>query len=68
MDVDQNELDRVLVQSSLSTIAATEAERDAQRQMRQTVDERDAFLAGLDKILKFTDQQEKKLGLKPKGS
>ena len=68
MDVDQNELDRVLVQSSLSTIAATEAERDAQRHMRQTVDERDAFLAGLDRILKFTDQQETKLGLMPKGS
>ena len=29
MDVDQSELDRVLVQSSLSTIAATEDERDA---------------------------------------
>ena len=60
LDSERNELDRILVQSSLSTFASDgdQAEKDAASRMkRQTVDERDSFLSGLHQILKLSDDQ-----------
>ena len=65
LDQEHSELDRILVQSSLSTVAVNETEKEAQRSLRQTVDERDAFLSGLNQILKEADVIQKKLGLRP---
>ena len=56
LDSERNELDRVLVQSSLSTLASGgDRDETTARLQRQTVDERDSFLSGLNEILKLSE-------------
>lgn len=55
VDSERNELDRILVQSSLSTLS-TGGDASDEPLQRQTVDERDSFLNGLHQMLRLSER------------